>query len=560
MPRYGNPGVWGTAGKPARAPKKKPAPRRSAPGSPASPFDSAMQSVDQMIAAMLAQVEREQATARQQAEMEAQRKLAEGQALAYGLQQLGISGAVQSAFQNAAQAQAGLAQGFSGATRDAASAAAADQARQLSGTGQEGAVRNQGEAMGNVTYGLGYIPATQLNQTGAAFGAQAALQPGFAVQFGQLAKAEREREFADELMKFADQKAEVIGKRPELAMDMLSKLNKPSSSSKATIRQLANGQLQAFGPDGRPVGKPYGPTKTVKAAKQPNLQARSLSNGQVQWFDPQTGQPVGKPVGPPRAAAKKAASKGYNLQFKKFDGYGQWFDPRTGKPVGGRVAAPRSGGASGGRSDGLSASKVQQLREDAFLSARDGIKGYEENGVVYPPKKPVDVLNDLLDAAIPFDIAVRAVARFFPPAKKWYGNSPKTAQNAAANPIAKDALEHGPQSGARYVFGAEAPGRAFDCSGYTKFMVKRHAGVDLPHQARAQFYDPRGKSVPTPALQPGDVVFFRSSRNGQGDGPPYHCGYYIGGGKYVEYYSSGKPARVSSLSSRQDYMGARRFG
>lgn len=559
MPRYGNPGVWGTAGKPARAPKKKPAPRRSAPGSPASPFDSAMQSVDQMIAAMLAQVEREQATARQQAEMEAQRKLAEGQALAYGLQQLGISGAVQSAFQNAAQAQAGLAQGFSGATRDAANAAAADQARQLSGTGQEGAVRNQGEAMGNVTYGLGYIPATQLNQTGAAFGAQAALQPGFALQFGQLAKAEREREFADELMKFADQKAEVIGKRPELAMDMLSKLNKPSSSSKATIRQLANGQLQAFGPDGRPVGKPYGPTKTVKAAKQPNLQARSLSNGQVQWFDPQTGQPVGKPVGPPRAAAKKAASKGYNLQFKKFDGYGQWFDPRTGKPVGGRIAAPTSA-SSAGRPDGMTQTQVRAARGEAYTI----VKAWQSNGRKDGDGNPVraqDLLKELInEGQIPFDIAVAQLAKFFPPAKKWYGNSQKTAQNAAANPIAKDALEHGPQSGARYVFGAEAPGRAFDCSGYTKFMVKRHAGVDLPHQARAQFYDPRGKSVPTPALQPGDVVFFRSSRNGQGDGPPYHCGYYIGGGKYVEYYSSGKPARVSSLSSRQDYMGARRFG
>ena len=91
-------------------------------------------------------------------------------------------------------------------------------------------------------------------------------------------------------------------------------------------------------------------------------------------------------------------------------------------------------------------------------------------------------------------------------------------------------------------------------------MVAQNSGVQLPHQARAQFNDPRGIPVGKNQLQPGDVVFFRSSPNGQGDGPPYHCGYYIGNGKYVEYYSSGKPARVSNINSRSDFMGGRRFG
>ena len=460
--RRGNPGVWGTAGPLPRTPvAPKPAPRiPGAIAAPTDPYAGAMSSVEQIIQAMLGDVQRQQDQARAQAEMEANRKLAEGQALAYGLQQLGISGAVQSAFQNAANAQSGLAQGFSGATRDSANAYAADQARQLSGTGQEGAVRNQGEAMGNVTYSQGYIPATANNAMGAAFGAQAALQPGFALQFGQIAKAEREREWADELMKFADMKADVLAKKPDLFKEFAGDPSKPqeldartladgriqyfdpftgravgkpqgpkraerkTSAGKNSVRTLANGQLQAFNAQGKPVGKPYGP---ARAEKTSNLQARSLANGQLQWFDPQTGQPVGRPQGPVRKTAKKTSSgQSYNLQLKKLaDGRQQWFDPRTGKAVGAPIGPPKAPKPQG-RPDGMTPTQVRSARANAFQIVNgwsaNGRKDDEGND--YLPK---DLLKYMIqEEGIPFDVAVRVLAKKVPAARKWYKNQPSS--------------------------------------------------------------------------------------------------------------------------------------
>lgn len=420
---------------------KKPAAAKTpaAVASPRDPYADAMASVEEMIRSMLGDVDRQQEQARQVAEQEAAQKLAEGQALAYGLQQLGISKSVQDAFQNAGQAQAGLAQGFSGATRDAANAQAQEQIRQLSGTGQEGAVRNQGEAMGNNVYGMGYIPATALNTAGAAFGAQAALQPGFALQFGALAKAERDRQFADELMKFADMRSEVLAKKPELAREAadsvwdkemdLAQLAKKSTSTKTTkntIRTLANGQLQAFNAQGKPVGKPYGPVRT-SSTKSSNLQARTLANGQVQWFDPQTGQAVGKPQGPVRKITKKDPKTGqtYNLQLKRInDNYSQWFDPRTGKPVGPRIATPKKSSSSSGtgRPDGMTSTQVRSARANAFTIvngwSKNGRKDDEGNDVL-----PKDLLKYMIqEEGIPFDIAVRVLAKKAPAAKKWYSN------------------------------------------------------------------------------------------------------------------------------------------
>lgn len=408
--------------------KTKPKSPKAGIAPPPTPFDEAQKTVDQIIAAMLGDVARQRDEARAQAELEANRKLAEGQALAHGLQQLGISQAVQSAFQNAGQAQAGLAQGFSGATRDAANAAAAEQMRALSGTGQEGAVRNAGEAMGNVTYGLGYIPATELNTTGAAFGAQAALQPGFAMQFAQLEKAARDHQWAEELSKFSDMEDEIRGKQPEMFLDYADKFGafdapKTAAASKNTIRTLSNGQLQAFNAQGKPVGKPYGPTRQT-TAKSSNLQARTMANGQIQWFDPATGSPVGKPQGPARKTTKKGKDgQEYNLQFKTFGTYGQWYDPRTGRPVGGRVPIPKKSKTStkdAGRPDGMTPTQVRAARGSAFQIVngwqRNGRKDDEGND--YLPK---DLLKYMIqEEQIPFDIAVRALAKSYKPALKWF--------------------------------------------------------------------------------------------------------------------------------------------
>lgn len=198
-------------------------PDRAPVPAPYDPYADATQSVNSLVDAMIQQVREQQAQARAQAERDAQEARAKGQALAEGLKALGLTGAIQSVFQNAANAQAGLAQGFSGQTRADAAAQAAEQQRQLAGSGQEGAVRNQGEAMGSVQYGVGgYIPASTFNTQAANYAAQAALEPGFALQYANIAAQNRMNDFANQdLPEYEQQIQDIIAKRPSYYQDYL---------------------------------------------------------------------------------------------------------------------------------------------------------------------------------------------------------------------------------------------------------------------------------------------------------------------------------------------------
>lgn len=149
-------------------------------------------------------------------------QMQQGAALAEAMRAMNFPGAIQGVYQNAAGSQAGLAQGFSGALQDTAAADAAAQANMLSGTGQEGAVRNQGENMGNVIYGVGgYIPGKSLGETGAAFAADAALQPGFAQRQALEDAMAFYNEGLGDLSDFAMKKAELEGGRYELEQSLI---------------------------------------------------------------------------------------------------------------------------------------------------------------------------------------------------------------------------------------------------------------------------------------------------------------------------------------------------
>lgn len=322
MARRGNPGVWGTAGVRPK-PKPKPKPPRVGGLSPApfDPYRDAQKSAAQIIAEMLSSVERDKQTAKAAADREAALELTKAQALAQGLQQLGIPQNIQNIFNTAGQTQAGLAQGFSGNIRTQANEQAAEQIRQLSGTGQEGAVRNQGDNMGNVVYGVGgFIPGNELATLGAAYGGQAALQPGFATQFGQLAEAARRQKWVtDELPGFTDQRLDVLGKKPALFQEMLSANRSYASdlfNQNMTVRKQKLDEFTTYLNAKLATGE-----FSLKQAEQEldkwkaanpeptNLQARTLANGQIQWFDPLTGQPVGAPTGPVKAKTSATSSR-----------------------------------------------------------------------------------------------------------------------------------------------------------------------------------------------------------------------------------------------------------
>ncbi|MCZ2807173.1 C40 family peptidase [Modestobacter sp. VKM Ac-2983] len=102
------------------------------------------------------------------------------------------------------------------------------------------------------------------------------------------------------------------------------------------------------------------------------------------------------------------------------------------------------------------------------------------------------------------------------------------------------------QLGDPYVWAAGGPD-AFDCSGLTQYAYAA-AGVALPHSSRLQAT--MGTAVSRSALQPGDLVFFRS--------PVSHVGMYIGNGQMVHAATFGVPVQVTSVDMA-GYAGARRI-
>jgi TP901 family phage tail tape measure protein len=121
------------------------------------------------------------------------------------------------------------------------------------------------------------------------------------------------------------------------------------------------------------------------------------------------------------------------------------------------------------------------------------------------------------------------------------------------------ARQYGPSSGVVYHWGGVSPITGFDCSGYL-YAAYAAAGITIPRDTRSQWNDPKAIHVPPGQEQPGDGVYFHGSLTGKNAGPPPgHVGIYIGGGKYIEYFSEGKPAKIANLADAGDYMGARRW-
>lgn len=113
---------------------------------------------------------------------------------------------------------------------------------------------------------------------------------------------------------------------------------------------------------------------------------------------------------------------------------------------------------------------------------------------------------------------------------------------------------HGVGSGIYYVWGGMGHG-GFDCSGFVGHVLAQAGIHGIPRTSQAM-WQRTGRRVPRRDLRPGDVVFMRSSGSYYAPG---HVGLYLGSGKLVEYYSSGRPARYRSLRYVRDYVGAKRW-
>jgi cell wall-associated NlpC family hydrolase len=125
--------------------------------------------------------------------------------------------------------------------------------------------------------------------------------------------------------------------------------------------------------------------------------------------------------------------------------------------------------------------------------------------------------------------------------------APETG-SGVGNQIASFAQQY---VGYPYAYAGEGP-YAFDCSGFTKFVIQNTLGMDITHDMFQQIG--MGQPVGMSELQPGDLVFFANTfRPGLS-----HAGIYIGGGQFVHSENESTGVIVSDLNS--DYYGSRWAG
>ncbi len=96
--------------------------------------------------------------------------------------------------------------------------------------------------------------------------------------------------------------------------------------------------------------------------------------------------------------------------------------------------------------------------------------------------------------------------------------------------------------GRPYVFGATGP-RAFDCSGFTRFVLYKATGIRMPRTAASQ--SRVGKRISTSQLQPGDLIFFQNTYKAGVS----HVGFWMGNNRMVHAWPKGG-VKVDNLQQR----------
>lgn len=99
------------------------------------------------------------------------------------------------------------------------------------------------------------------------------------------------------------------------------------------------------------------------------------------------------------------------------------------------------------------------------------------------------------------------------------------------------------QIGTPYIWGAETPGQAFDCSGLVKYVMS-WLNVSLPRTANEQAYTGISVGKQLDRMKPGDLLTFGTRRR------ITHIAIYSGNGKYVHASRPGVGVVESLLDTR----------
>lgn len=100
--------------------------------------------------------------------------------------------------------------------------------------------------------------------------------------------------------------------------------------------------------------------------------------------------------------------------------------------------------------------------------------------------------------------------------------------------------------GCPYADGAVGPD-SFDCSGFIYFIARESVQVQLPRTAHAMYSFVR--IIPDSRIEPGDLVFFKTTENGSIS----HVGLYIGKKQFIHAASDGPNNGVIASSLNESY-------
>ena len=108
--------------------------------------------------------------------------------------------------------------------------------------------------------------------------------------------------------------------------------------------------------------------------------------------------------------------------------------------------------------------------------------------------------------------------------------------------------------GTPYLYGGDSPKKGFDCSGLVFYSFER-MGLKVPRTAADQ--RKAAERIGRDDLEPGDLVFFRSSK-----GRVDHVGIYAGAGRFIHAPNSGSVVSYAYLDDpyyRTHFVSAGRF-
>ena len=95
--------------------------------------------------------------------------------------------------------------------------------------------------------------------------------------------------------------------------------------------------------------------------------------------------------------------------------------------------------------------------------------------------------------------------------------------------------------GRPYVWGGVSP-NGFDCSGFTLYVMKHVAGVNLSHSSRAQANE--GRRISPDEMRPGDLICYGKGKNIS------HVTLYIGDGQVVHSSTERTGVKISPWNYR----------